>query len=297
MRARPLPAFAASLVKHASPARVPERSAFDTKALALALFSLLLVLPACPRPLTFGPEGRLRDPAKVLSLVRAAEQQTTSLKGQASLDVNSPQVRGRVTLFIAVARPARVHVEQLDFFGRPSAVLAIDGDRFNVFEQSEGKFYRGPANDSNIRHFSPVPLGPGELVNVLLGGAPSVSGEPGELSLDEARGEYVLPLTEDASGRRSRLRIATDSLRVDSAEVESPERYRVELTERQHVGGSMFPKRIALEAPTEHTRVGLHYEDVELNVALDAALFSLEPPPGVQVIELTAEGRLAAPVP
>ena len=51
--------------------------------------------------------------------------------GTAKLRVDSPSLRGTVTEFVAAEKPARVHLETLDFFGNPAAVLVADGDRSN----------------------------------------------------------------------------------------------------------------------------------------------------------------------
>src|SRR5579871_6942389 len=106
---------------------------------AAALMLMGALLAGCPKRIEFGPEGEVKDPAALLKLIQGAEESILTLKGDSSLKVKSPDANGSVTLFVAVSRPALIHFETIDFFGRPQAVLVSDGKRFSLFNAQEGK--------------------------------------------------------------------------------------------------------------------------------------------------------------
>ena len=85
------------------------------------------LLGACHPRVDFGPGGEPSTAADLLKRVAVVESAVVSIKGEARLKLDSPGTKGVVTLFAAVTAPAFVHLESLDFFGKPQGVLVSDG--------------------------------------------------------------------------------------------------------------------------------------------------------------------------
>ncbi len=247
-----------------------------TAALAVAF----LTFTACPRrPIDFGKEGEPRSDADLLARVRAAELSVTSLKGEAKLKAATQQGSGTAGLFVAVKEPAFIHLQALDFFGRPLAQLVTDGSVFGLYDAQAGKYFKGPASAANLRRVLPVVVPPAELAALFLGRVPRVDAEP-SVSLDRERGRYV------ADYGRQRVEIEPPSYRVVFST--TPSGYEVEMGGIEEKGGVTFPSTASLSA--NGSRMELKWKDVELNVTPEAELFDMAPPEGVPVVEVDAMG-------
>lgn len=262
-----------------------------TICLGLCALSLL----GCPKQIDFGPGGEVKDARELLQRIALAEQQVFHVQGEAKLKVDAPQGRGASNLFVSVTHPALIHLESLGFFGKPQAVLVSDGTVFSLYQAEEGKLYRGPATPENLSRFLPVVMPPGELAALLLGRAPRIPGEPGELSIDREVGSYRLDLV--AGKVRQKLWVDTRTHRVVRSRVEGANAYELDFEALESIGGTVMPRRAILNAPHASTRMELSYRDIELNRAPDLTLYELTPPENVQLIEVDGEGRPLGPGP
>lgn len=278
-----------------APAR--PRSAFRGMVASMlrhALLPLVLLLAACPPPLRFGPEGELTDPEYVLRRLDARAAAVRSIKAEAKVAIKSPQQSGSVGEFVAAQRPASLHLETLNFFGKPVAALATDGAAFGLFVEEGATFYEGPASAAAVGRLLPVALEPADAVALLLGDVPRLSGSRARLELDRDARAYRLTLTRGELEQV--LYVGTEDLRLLRSEPKGFAGLRVTFDDFQAFGDVIFPVAADLVAlgadgqPTG-TEVKLRYKDVELNVALDPALFVLEPPPGARRIRLDSAGN------
>lgn len=256
---------------------------------ALVTMFLGLLVAGCPKRIDFGPGGEITDPDVLLAQVAEAEARAVTVKGEAKLKVRSPQASGAVTLFVASSRPALLHLETLDFFGRPQAVLVADGQRFGLYAAEENRFYRGPASPANVSRFLPVMLPGEELVALLLGQAPRIPAERKALAVDRDRGVYVLTLTRGQVEQR--LEVHPRYLRVTRSQVRGVRAYDAAFGDFAVTPAGAFPREVVLDAASADTRLELHYTDVSLNAAPDLTLFELSPPEGVPVVEVDEAGR------
>jgi hypothetical protein len=248
-----------------------------------SLVPVLLVL-GCAHPLLdLGPAGEASTAAELLRRVDAVEATVTSVSGEARLEVSGPRGRAASALFLAVGRSASLHLEQLDFFGRPQLVLVSDGARFTLHEAGAGRWYRGPVTGAALGRLLPLSLPWGAMAPLLLGRAPRPPGEAAELRLDRERRRYLLSVglpavqleVDPASARV--LRSAGPGLEVRFSDLEAR-------------GGVVFPMRVELDLEAGPTSLALRWTEVTLEPPEDPSLFVLEPPPGVPVTELDDQG-------
>lgn len=253
--------------------------------------AVLLLVPlilGCPKRLP-APAAEVPPAALLLEQTAAAEGRVASVKGEAKLGVDSPEGKGVVTLFVAVARPANLHLESLDFFNRPQAMLSSDGQRFGLYQAQEGRYFQGPPSPANLSRFLPVVLPPGELVAILLGQAPRVPFDTATSARDGATGDWRVTLTQGAVTQT--LWISPRTHRVLKSEVRGARAYDLAFDDFQESGAVVFPRRVVLTAPAARTKLELRYTDVTLNEPPDPSLFVPEAPEGVPVIEVDESGQ------
>jgi outer membrane lipoprotein-sorting protein len=255
-----------------------------------AMFLVVLLGAGCakrinPRP----PTGEISDVGALLKLTDEAENKIRSIKGEAGSRVNSPRSKGAINLFVAAARPTFVHLEFLNFFGKPQAILVSDDQSFGLFNSDEGKYYCGPPSPINLSRVLPAPLPVQDLVSLMLGQAPRIRAESRALSVDPETGAYLVVL--DSGAVTQRLWIEPSSYRVLKSEIKGLNAYQVAFEDFDLAGGVIYPKKITFDAPNPPTHFELRYRDTEINGNLDRGMFKFEPPQGVPVVELDQDGQ------
>src|SRR5512133_1290158 len=149
------------------------RAAIPLFATAVAVICLVGCARVPPADLT-------RDPKALLDQVMAAQARVQRVRGSARVRIGSPGGSGTVTEFIAAEKPDRLHLETLDFFGNPAAVLVAAGGQFAFLDRRESVLYRGEATAENVSRLLPVLVPVDELVTILCGSAPLIDGAPVE---------------------------------------------------------------------------------------------------------------------
>jgi hypothetical protein len=256
--------------------------------LTALLVPIGLCLCGCPHRVDFGPSGEPRSAEELLKRIEVAESAVVGVKGEAKLKVDSPQTRGVVTLFAAVTHPAYVHLESLDFFGKPQGVLISDGTTFGLYDGQSGKYFRGPATAQNVSRFVPIALPPAELAALLLGRAPRVVHESAALSFDAANGVLLLTLKRGPAVQI--LTVKPPSYRVIRSRVTGIDAYDLEFENIEDSGAFTYPRRVVLSAAKTNVRVELNYKDVVVNEAPDLTLYEMTPPANVPIVEVDESG-------
>ena len=253
----------------------------------------ILALVSCAR---VPPSDLSRDPRDLLAQVRAAQERVQRVRGSARVRIESPGGSGTLTEFIAAEKPDRVHLETLDFFGNPAAVLVAADGRFSFLDQRENVLYRGEATPANVSRLLPVLLPVEELVTILCGSAPILDGVPldarvagGQLLLTIGRGALGqrLAVGDHASVESSRVRLSETA--PDGTHRETAPAYDLDFDSFRDRSGLRIPDEVHLDAPSGRAHVDLFWRnDLEVNGPLEASLFRIETPRGVRVVELGA---------
>lgn len=246
----------------------------------LAIFSAF-VLAGCP-PRAPPPDLSL-DPVELLEQVRASGERSRSVRGEARLKLRGEGGSGSVPAWIAAEKPDRVYVETLDFFGNTVAVLAAADGQLSLYDARERVVYRGPATAESLQRLVPLPLPPAALAEILCGSAPLIEGAA--VGAEPGRGSVDLELAGGARTQSLRIgpgaRVERSAIRVGGANG----RGAYDLAFGYH-GSSGFPSEVTLSANAPFVRMELSWNDVEVNAAIDAALFRPAVPRGARVVEL-----------
>jgi len=240
----------------------------------------LLLLAGCP------PRVDVRsvpppDATALLAEVDAVEAGVAALQSQAKAHVDARGKKGNVQMFVAAAAPASVHVEVLDFFGKPSGILISDGQQFVMLASDTGTWLRGGATAENVSRVLPVALPPDQLVAMLLGRAPRLPDPSPTLVVDPEKN--VFRVTLRAGGRTQELWVDPTRRRVVRSHVDGKEAYTLTFDAFEDVRGTPFPRAISFAGAGS---VAVQYTDLRLGEQPDAALFVPQAPPGVPVEQI-----------
>jgi hypothetical protein len=258
---------------------------------------VLVLLAGCPR---VPPPDLSRDPSALLDQIRAAQGRVQRVRGSARVQISSPSASGTVNEYAAAEKPDRVHLETLDFFGGPAAVMVAGGGRFAFYDAKEKVFYRGDATPENVSRLLPFVVPVEELVTVLCGSAPLLPGEP--LEVTSRDGLLLLTIGLGATGQQvavgeratlewSRIRHAARA--AGGGVLQDAPAYDLEFGAFRQRSGVRFPDELKADAPAGRSHVELTWRDVEVNGQVDPALFHMDPPRGARVVELSR----GAPIP
>lgn len=258
----------------------------------LATIAALALAAGGCRPRVPPPDLSL-DPAALLAQVQAAQARVRAVRGEARVAVDAQGQGGTVSQFVAAELPDRLHLETLDFFGNVAAVLVAADGRFSLYDARRKVLYRGEATPENLSRLVPLPLGAGELVRILCGGAPLLDGRAA--AAEPGAGHVALTL--EAGAWAQVLRVGAGAVVERSwrtVEGGGPGEYDLEFDGFSPAGEGRFPSEVKLAAERPRVRLELRWREVEVNPSLEAALFRLDAPRGARVVELD-EG--AAPPP
>ena len=258
--------------------------------LRLAGVAIAAALAACtPR---VPPPDLSLEPAALLGQVEAAAW-VTHVQGDARLRLEAPGAKGVVTAWVAAARPDRLHVEVLDFFGNPAATLVSAGGRLAIYDARTRTFYTGAASAANVARLVPLPLPPGRLV-ALLCGAPVLSGAP--ISAEPGRGYVALELRDGP--RTTSVRVGPRAAVLQAifrggAPVLADHEVRYDgfmMLER-----GRFPTEVVVTSGDPDVRVELGWKEPDLTAVPEAALFRMAPPAGARIVDLDASPEPTLP--
>ena len=240
----------------------------------------LLLLAGCP-PRVDVRSAPPPDATTLLAEVDAVEAGVAALQSQAKAHVDARGKKGNVQMFVAVAAPASVHLEVLDFFGKPSGILISDGQQFVVLASDTGTWLRGAATSENVSRVLPVALPPDQLVAMLLGRAPRLPDPSPTLEVDPEKNLFRVTLR--AGGRTQELWVDPTRRRVVRSHVDGPDAYTLTFDAFEDLRGTPIPRNIAFAGAGS---VALQYTDVRLGEQPDAALFVPQSRPGVPVEQI-----------
>jgi hypothetical protein len=252
------------------------------KRAALALAAALLLQMGCrtlPSAVVQLPADDPR-PQALLAGWTARGGGLRSLRGSARVSLDGARGASFARQLLAVERPARLRVEVLGLLNQRIAVLATDGERYDLYRAESAAVETGQIRPSVLWEVAGVPLTPEEAVGVLLG-APRM----------QCPGEAITGAVEGAEARvRFEIRCSDPYwwfvLEFDARELLSryqvggPEGtlYEVRYDDYRELGDTGFAHRVELDFPLSEIRAEVEFRSVEVNPTFPENLFRLELP-------------------
>ena len=258
--------------------------------------ALLCWATACATPIPFQPlsAGDSR-PRQLLDDWVERSRQRQRLRGLARLTVDrkdgSLQLRGKQ--LVVLERPSRLRLEILGFLNQSLAVIATDGEGFEVYRAEDQSYRAGEVDERLLWNEAGIDLSPEEAVAVLLGvpiseplpaAANAVRDGDGRIRIDlaDAQGTVLQRVTFDSAGRLRAFEVLDDSGAV---------LWAAQFAEYRDIGGSPFAHSIGLDVRSGMTRAEISFRKVELNPDLPPGLFRLFPAGGGDPPGTGADGR------
>ncbi len=238
---------------------------------ALAALALASAIAACRTPVAgpgaMTPADAART-AAVVAALRARGEAITSLRANARVSVSGTAGESFSRQLVLLQRPARMRVEVMGLLGQRSAVLATDGERYELYRAGAAGIESGPVHAGILWEVAQVPLVPRDAVDVLLAAPP--------LPRSEARGAF------DAAGA-GRVGWPDRSVEVDALgrlvafawSVDGAPHLDARYEDWTESSGGAFPQRVTLHFPETGGHAVVALRDVELNPALAPELFRL----------------------
>jgi hypothetical protein len=239
----------------------------------------LLLATACrtlPAPVPLAPDDA--RPARFVQAQRERGADRYALRGVAQLAVDGEDLRVRTTQAVVLERPARLRVEVRGFLSQTAAVLATDGEAYQLFFPSERAYEEGPVPPGLLWQVTRIPLEPAEVVDLLLG-APLL--DPGlRVTGAVQTGDHIrVVLSDGRGGLRQRVSFDREG-RVRQVEFHrgGELRWTASYDDYAEVDGVDFAHSVSADFPGLGTHAALSLRDVEINPELPADVFRLRVP-------------------
>jgi hypothetical protein len=233
----------------------------------LALFGCRSLPPA---PADWTPLAAA-DPRAALRLASLRELAAArhALRATARVASEGPEGGGFSNQLLLVERPASLRVEVIGLLQQRVLVLATDGARYELYRAEGPVTEEGEVHAGVLEEVAGLPLTPEAAVRLLLA-APEAPGAPARAAEQDGAGALRLiwpdqTLEFDGAGRLAALSFHPDERTVLYAR----------WSDWRPLAAGEFPHRLELELPEAEARWKLEYRQVELDPALDPALFRL----------------------
>lgn len=224
---------------------------------------------------------------EVFRRAMARQRDLQGLKGLAQVKVSSPGKSFSNQQVLFARRPAFLRVESLSPLGTPLLYLVTDGKEIRLYNPGENRYYQGDYRAGALSFAVPIALRPEEVVNFLLGGAPSLEPETMSLRPEEGEGLWVLILQSPSRGESQTLWVHPQSFSILRAEHKRPGlSYHLAFSDFREVKGILFPHRMRLAAEDLETRISAEFPEVEPNPQWEEKDFFLPLPRGATVFPL-----------
>jgi len=247
----------------------------------------LVLLAGCaaqqplPRPL---PPDRLPTVFEIDSVLSERRNALRSVRALGRLQYRHPDGSSSSREAIVIARPDRMRVEVLSFFGAVFVLTARDGD-FAAYARQENTLYKGTASPENMWRYARVGLPVVDLVDLVLGTPPQRTEVWSHVSFDEENG--WIQLSQELEGGIQAVWLAGDLPQAAEYRDEFGDvQWRAYFGDYRDLGGVPVATRIRLEVPDAEHSVEITLSDVDVNPELDDSIFTVEAPAGGRIVVL-----------
>lgn len=264
------------------------------RAVPVSVACLLLLMSACSvaRPKPEIPAVVLKDVSELLDRAREQNPIHDTLRGQARITVSSLNNNYRADEIIFSKKPSFLRLETVGPLGETLLFLTTDLKRVFIYSPMENRFYVGLASKKNLSLLIPLPFKSADIIALLQGRVDLTDYYAKEMTFNELTGIYELTVLPENPPRRMavltvdgrtfsilkmRLYDADNNLILDGV-----------FEDFGSVGEGTIPMKLSYKVPDEggFVSVGIRYNNIEVNTSLDDSRFSLDPPRGVQEIDL-----------
>jgi outer membrane lipoprotein-sorting protein len=218
--------------------------------------------------------------------LQARRQALHSMRALARLRYSDPHDSNTSREAIVVARPDRLRVEVLSFFGAMFVLAATEG-QMTAYSRRENTVYRGAASSENMWHYARIGMPVRDLVDIILGTPPASNAGSTTVSYDPARS--AVRLTRDLED--GALAVWFDGnvpIAAEHGDAWGEILWQARFSDYEDQEGIPVATRIRLEVPAWDRAVDIELTDIDVNPVLDETVFELPTPAGAKVVTLDA---------
>jgi len=229
-------------------------------------------------------EADMPPPEALFEKLTADAAPGKTLVGILHVTANLPGERYTFKIAAAAKRPDCLRLEDLSVIGLPDFMLTAKGEEIRMFLPRSGEFWVGTGSSEHVLRVFPPAVRPLDLVALLYGQPPGVSGEKSlkgsidgnRFRLDVyARGAWAQSLwIEPATGRLTKVEIADGHGKTA---------YKALLHDFAEMGSLTVPAGIEIETEgMAKVRLSIRNTDMEIvSRDDDPDFFLLKPPEGI----------------
>lgn len=223
---------------------------------------------------------------KLAGVLANRDQQFQSLRSLASVHYRGPEGTQGFQEAVLIQRPDKVRLETLTLLGA-ILIVTVNADQIAGLHPREGLYLRGKSSKENLFRYTRIPLELKEMTRLLIGLPPVVSSASWQIGGNSLYRELnglgkeivVFDLTREVPIRWYRL--GSDG----SAELSAA------FDDFSATPAGLFPLKITLEAADQKRSLDIVYQEPEVNVEIEPALFVQEKPANAQEVPIEALER------
>jgi outer membrane lipoprotein-sorting protein len=229
----------------------------------------------------------LPSPDQVLLRLSAHRQGVRSFLMQGGIEVLAPEGELHGDHLIQGVSPGRLRAEVLGPFGRPLMNLVCDGRRIMVLDFRANKAYVGQASRQNLGRFLGLYLSPSEIFSLLCGNVPLPAKGQAQVLPGPERDQALLKMAAPGQAGNGSLVFDLKDYQVLQAQLdlEGGLSLSCRFSDYTRLDQGLFPRRLQVKDQEERS-ITLSNEELAVNLDLDASLFALNVPPGIEVQRL-----------
>jgi outer membrane lipoprotein-sorting protein len=265
----------------------------------IALVLLAAIIPAaCATTTTTGPLNTdlpviLVDTAGDLyDLILEANPVYDTVRATSSVSVKSSDEDYEVTELVLGKRPGYLRLESLGPLGDTILFLTTDQKRVYIYSPFENRYYSGLASKKNLSLMIPIPFGATDIVELLQGRVDLNDYYPIQMTYDELKQSYTLTLMPRTT-KRGRAVLTVDGrtfLILEMMLYDTSNNLILigSFSRFEEIGERIVPTALSFEVPEggSFLTVGVRHKEIRLDSYIEESRFELDPPRGVQEIDL-----------
>jgi outer membrane lipoprotein-sorting protein len=234
-------------------------------------------------------EVPIYEPADMpVSLVVAQLEQRQnhlfSIRAVGAIRVQGGRQRWSGKAFLISEFPASLRLEVVGLFGNPLLYAVSDGHQFTIWEPGHEQAYQGLASSGTLARLIKFPLQDREALLLLAGIVPPWHRVQAKLFRLRNAESFMLQLENKPARFRQRIWLEGEDLIVTRVErvQNDQEKFEATFSDFIPIDGSFYPRSIVMEGGQAH--ISIHYQQFAVNEDLDASLFHLDLPEGIEIV-------------
>ena len=251
--------------------------------LLLVYVSLLFFFSACVKEV---PIYQPADLPVSLIVAHLEQRQNTlsSFRAVGTIRVQGGKQRWSGKAFLLSEFPDSLRLEVIGLFGNPVLYAVSDGHQLTIWEPGREQAYKGLASSGTLARLIKLPLQDREALLLLAGIVPPWHRVQAKLFRLRDAESYMLQLENKPGRLRQRIWLEGEDLIVTRIERVQDKEGKFEATFSDFVAidGSFYPRSVVIEGGQAH--ISIRYQQFEINEDLDARVFHLVLPEGIEIV-------------